>query len=83
VAFASFRHNSRIDALSIIPNAQLERASAIPDIRFDIARLCVAERISYGLAGNRIDLVAQDRMQFPRRASTTTWSSAESWEASS
>jgi len=42
-ASASFRYDSRVDALSIVPDAQREQTSAIPDIRFDIASRCVAE----------------------------------------
>ena len=55
----SGRYDSRVDALSIIPDAQLEQTSAIPDIRFDIASLCVAESISYRLTSNRVDFVPQ------------------------
>src|ERR1019366_4976595 len=59
VASASFRDDSRVDALSIIPDVQLEQTSAIPDIRFDIASLCVAEGISYRFTSNRVDIVPQ------------------------
>jgi hypothetical protein len=67
VAGASLRDHCRIDPLSIVPDPQLERSSVIRDLRFDIARLCVAESVSYRLASNGVDLVAQDRMQVPRR----------------
>src|SRR5579871_3974648 len=64
VACASFfRYDFRIDALSIIPDVQLEQASAISDIHFDIARLRVVKSIPHRLTGNREDLVPQDRMQ--------------------
>ena len=68
MAGASFCYDSRIDAVPIISDAQLERISVIRDVRFDIARLCVAESISYRLTSYRIDLVPQDRMQVPSRA---------------
>jgi len=63
VAGASFLRDCRIDALSIVPDAQLEQTCVIRDLRFDIVRLCVAESISHGLTRNRVDLVPQDWMQ--------------------
>jgi hypothetical protein len=57
VAGTSFRYDSGIDALSVIPDAQLEQTIAIPDIRFNIVRLCVAESISYRLTSDRVDFV--------------------------
>jgi hypothetical protein len=42
--------------------------AAIGDVGFDPARLSVVESIAHRLAGNAIDFIAQDRMQFARRA---------------
>src|ERR1700676_933433 len=68
VAGASFRYDSRIDALSIIPDAQPKQTSAVGNVSFYIARLCVAESISYRLTSNSVNVVPQDRMQLPWRA---------------
>jgi hypothetical protein len=45
VAGASFCYDARIDALSIIPDAQLEQTCAIPDFGFDMVSICVAESV--------------------------------------
>ena len=68
MAGAAFCHNSRVDALSIVPDAQPKQPFAIPYVRFDIARLCMAESISYRLTSNSVDFVPQDRMQVLWRA---------------
>jgi hypothetical protein len=74
MAGTAFCYDSRIDALSIIPDPQLKRTSAIRDIYFYIARLCVAESILCVLTSNRERRVGvltvcprlADRMQVPR-----------------
>src|ERR1700680_1888031 len=56
----------RINALSVIPDAQPKKPIAVSDIRFDLACVCMAERISQRLARNAVNVVAKDRMQFSR-----------------
>ena len=68
VSITSRVQELRVDALSIIPDAQPKKAFAIGDLGFDFACLCVAERISQRFARNAVDVVAKDWMQVPRRA---------------
>ena len=68
VSIASRVQELRVDALSIIPDAQPKKAFAIRDVGFDLACLCVAERIHQRFARDAVDIVAEDGMQLPRRA---------------
>src|SRR5262249_44808141 len=58
----------RVDALSIVPDAQAELTYSVRDLRFDVIGPRVKVRIAQRLARNAVHLLAKDRMQVPRRA---------------
>jgi hypothetical protein len=66
-----------INALSIIPNANVELLLLIWNFQFDVPRLRVPEGVSQGHSGNAVNFVSADRVQIPRlaeRARRRRWS---------
>src|ERR1700730_8583977 len=68
VSVTSCIQELRVNALSVIPDAQMKKTIAVRDIRFDFICLCMPERISQRLARYAVNVVAKDRMQFSRSA---------------
>src|SRR5262249_9393201 len=60
--------NLRIDSLAVVAHAHLQLRVVVPNFDFDVTRVRVAKRIAQRLAGDAVDVVAEDRMQRPRRA---------------
>jgi hypothetical protein len=58
--------NLRLDAFSVVPNAHSKLSFSIADVDFNAGRAGVVEGVAYGLAGNTIHLVPQNRMQVSR-----------------
>jgi hypothetical protein len=58
MAAASLSHNFRVHTSSIVSNPNPQQPFAIRDLRFDSARLRVAEGIAQCLPGNAVDLVS-------------------------
>jgi hypothetical protein len=57
-----------INALSVVPDTQPEFGFVVPDFHFDLARLCMMERIAHRLRGDPVHFVSQDRRQISRHA---------------
>src|ERR1700677_3304020 len=60
--------NLRVNPFSVVPDPQPKLLCVIVDFHFDLSRLCVAECIAQGLAGNPVDFVPQNWMEVSRRA---------------
>src|SRR5262245_27866982 len=58
----------RIDALSVVSNAQADLTYTVGHLRFDVTRLRVKERIAQRLAHDAVHVIAKERIQFARRS---------------
>src|SRR5262249_9170261 len=67
VARASAAQVFRLDALAVVADPQPKLAGAIGDLRLDAFRLRVPEGIAERLAGNAMDVLADNRVQVARR----------------
>ena len=65
VGSASFQ-DFRSNASPVVPNLQSYSLIRIPDVRFDVIRVCMVECISQCLRSDAIDFVLNDRAQVPR-----------------
>jgi hypothetical protein len=52
-----------LDAFSIVANTHPKQAMIVPDVRFQVACLCVLESISQQLAGDPVNLILEVRGQ--------------------
>jgi hypothetical protein len=62
------RKHRSVDTLSIVPDLQPKLPGVVRDFHFDPASVRVAKGVAQRFAGNPVDIVAQDRMEIPRRA---------------